>query len=317
LLEATVELEKVEPSHPRYDQAQEMIKVANAILTELVTLHLEYGSTLEKAGRLTEAVQEYRRAFLLDTRRADAEERIQKVEEIIEPLVNYHLGLATQFQENGQAQRALDELRLVLVFDPNHNEAYERYRSLQETINWETARHYEVGLKEFQSRDYRSAREAMKAVLILQPDHEGAESYLEAIEKALQGEKRRADSKDEIRVNLRLEERRARLEEAIAAGDWSLALKEAKSLSEIDPQDEKTQKLLALSEVHYREKVDALFQQGIRSFQNEDLDSAISAWQQVLDLDANHDKAKEYLEKAGLMREKIRRIRGQRSGPTS
>ncbi len=312
-----MELEKVEPSDPRYDQAQEMIKVANAILAELVTLHLEYGSTLEKAGRLTEALQEYRRAFLLDTRRADVEERIQKVQEIIEPLVNYHLGLARQFEENGQAQRALDELRLVLVFDPNHNEAYERYKNLQQTINWETARRYEVGLKDFRSRDYRSAREAMKAVLALQPDHEGAACYLEAIEKALQGEKRRADSKDEIRVNLRLEERRAGLDEAVAAGDWSLALKEAKSLSEIDPQDEKTRKLLALSEARCREKVDALFQRGIRSFQDEDLDSAISAWQQVLDLDANHDKAKEYLEKASLMREKIRRIRGQRSGPTS
>ena len=27
----------------------------------------------------------------------------------------------------------------------------------EQTINWETARRYEVGLKDFRSRDYRSA----------------------------------------------------------------------------------------------------------------------------------------------------------------
>ena len=67
-------------------------------------------------------------------------------------------------------------------------------------------------------------------------------------------------------MNLRLEERRAGLDEAVAAGDWSLALKEAKSLSEINPQDEKTRKLLAFSEARCREKVDALFSEGLGPF---------------------------------------------------
>jgi len=315
LLAAIQEWERVSAGHSRYQQAQEMIRVANGILNELVTVHLLYGSNLEKEGRLSEALQEYQRAFLLDSRRRDAEERIQKVQDIISPLVRYHLNLAQGLEENGQLPEALNELRLVQVFDPDNREAQERSVQIRERIELEVNSRYEAGLNYFQQGSYPAAGQAMEAVLSLKPDHEGGKRYREAIDKALQEEKK-LGGKGSPPLNLGLKERRMRVHELIARGDWEQARKEANSLLEIDPHDAETKDLLAFAEARFREKVDTLFQKGIRYFQEEELDAAISVWRQVLTLDSGHKRAKEYLEKAELMREKIRRIKGGKVDPT-
>jgi len=317
ILAAIQEWERVEAEHPHYQRAQEMIRVANSILTELVTVHLQYGSNLEKEGRLSEGLLEYQRALLLDPRRRDVEEKIQKVQEILVPLVKYHLDQAHGFEDAQRLQEALKEFRLVQVFDPNNQEAYENCVRLQERIESEAGQEYKAGLYHFQKRRYRSARNHMRTALLIMPHHAGAKCYLEAIERALQAEKKREGSRGEPLLSLGLKERRARLQELIVAGDWAQARKEAKCALEIDPYDMEAKRLLALSQTRCREKADYLFQQGIRHFQDEDLDSAISVWQQVLILDENHGKAKEYLEKANLMREKIRRIRQERFEPAS
>ncbi|MDH7499009.1 MAG: hypothetical protein QHH30_01320 [candidate division NC10 bacterium] len=317
ILGAIQEWEKVEARHPHFQQAQEMISVANNILTELVTLHLQYGSNLEKEGRLSEALLEYQRALMLDSRRRDVEEKIQKVREILVPLMQYHLKRAQGLEAAGKLQQAWKEYRLLQVFDPNDQEVYQNSVRLQERIETEATQHYQAGLYHFQNRSYRSARHHMKAALLIQPDHAGAKCYLDAIERALQAERRRQESGEDLAIRLGLRERRARLQELLTAGDWVQARKEAKSVVEIDPYDMEAKRMLALSQARCKEKAEYLFQEGIRHFQNEDLDSAISVWQQVLILDEHHGKVKEYLEKAHLMREKIRRIRQERVGPAS
>lgn len=317
ILAAIQEWEKVEARHPHYPRTQEMIRVANSILTELVTLHVQYGSNLEKEGRLSEAVVEYQRALLLDPRREDVEEKMEKVQEILSPLVRYHLKQGHGLEGSGQLQEALKEFRLVLVFDPNNGDAHENSIRLQERIESEAGVHYETGLDHFERREYRLAKGEMESALRLKPDHAGAKCYLDAIERALSSEKRRAEPRGEPLVTLGLKERRLRIQELIAAGDWARARKETKSLVEIDPHDAEAKRLLALSQSRCKERADHLFQQGIRHFQEEDLDSAISAWRQVLILEENHGKAKDFLEKANLMREKIRRIRQERIQPES
>jgi len=316
LLGAIQEWEKVEPGHPRYEQTREMINVANGILFELVTLHLQCGGNLEKEGRLAEALKEYRRSLILDPRRKEGEDGIRRVQEILAPLVKYHLDLAQEYEGNGQFRQALDEIRLITVFDPDNVEA--RYRSVQLEARVESAAedHYKAGLLYFQEKEYRSARREMAAVLSLKSDHEGARGYLIEIDQILQAQKK-AETKSESPFSSQFRERRAKIMELRAKGDWVQVRKEAKSLLEIDPYDSEAKDLLKLAEVRCREKADLLFQEGIRSFQEEDLDLAISYWIQVLSLNANHEKAREYLEKASLMREKIRRIRGQRIEPAS
>ena len=316
LLAAIEEWEKVEPGHPRYEQTREMIRVANSILIELVTLHLQCGANLEKEGRLGEALKEYQRASMLDPRRRDVEENIQKVEGILAPLVKCHLELAQEYESDGRFQQALVEIRLVAVLDPDNQEARERAIQLRERIESAAEDHYKVGLGYFQKKEYRSAQKEMRAVLSLEPVHEGARGYLKEIEKVLQGQKK-AEGRGESLFSSQLRERRLRLKELQEKGDWIQVRKEAKSLLEIDPYDSETKDLLTIAEVHCHEEEDRLFQEGIRSFQEEDLDLAISYWRQVLSLDAGHEKAREYLEKASLMREKIRRIKGQGIGPAS
>jgi len=316
VLAAIQDWEKVEPGHPRYEQTREMMKVANGILVELVTLHLQCGANLEKEGRLAEALKEYQRASMLDPRRKDIEGSIRNVQEVLAPLVEYHLDLAQEYEDSGRFQQALDEVRLVNVLDPDNVEARYRYVRLEDRIKLAAEDHYKTGLLYFQKKEYRSARRKMRAVLSLKPDHEGARGYLREMDKVLEGQKK-AEARGESPFTLQLGERRARLKELKAKGDWVQLRSEAKSLLEIDPYDAEARDLLTVAEVRYRERVDLLFQEGIRSFQEEDLDLAISYWRQVLSLDANYEKAREYLEKASLMREKIRRIKGQRIEPAS
>ena len=158
----------------------------------------------------------------------------------------------------------------------------------------------------------------MMAALELKPDHAGAKSYLEAIERRLSdGEGERVVSPNEPPATLRLKERRWRLQRLMGNGDWLEARREAKTLVELDPHDQEARRWLSLCRSRCQEKADYLFQQGIRHFQEEDLEAAIEAWRQVLLFEEDHRKAKEYLERASVMREKIRRIRQERTGTTS
>lgn len=316
LLAAIQKWEKAEPGHPRYEQTREMIGVANNILFELVTLHLQCGGNLQKEGRIAEALKEYQRALMLDPRRKDIEDDIRKVQEILAPLVKYHLDLAQEYEGNGRFQQALDEIRLVTIFDPDNVEA--RYRSVQleERIGSAAEDHYKTGLRYFQEREYRSAQREMASVVALKSDHEGARGYLREIDQVLQAQKK-VEARSESPFNSQLRERRARVMELKTKGDWVQVRKETKSLLEIDPYDSEAKDLLMLAEVRCRDRADLFFQEGIRSFQEENLDLAISYWMQVLSLDAGHEKAREYLGKASLMREKIRRIKGQRIEPAS
>lgn len=315
LVAAIQEWERVRPEDRHFGPSKKMMNAANGILSELVTLHLRLGSNLEKEGRLTEALREYRRATLLDPRRGDAKGKVKETLAILAPLVKYHLSLAKSYEEEGKLQEALTEYRLVQVFDPDDPEAQEKVIRLSDRIESEARAHYEAGLHLFRQTKYHLAEREMKLVLYIKPDHEGARRYLEAIEKFLQEE--RAGDKIALTLNLELKERRARLQELIIREDWIQARKEARSLLEIDPYDQEVKDQLSLAEARYREKVEAFFQRGIQYFLEERLDLAISMWRSVLTMDPNHLKAKEYLEKANLMREKIRHIREQRDGLAS
>jgi tetratricopeptide (TPR) repeat protein len=316
LVAAIQEWERVERGHSRYKEARMMINVANNILVELVTLHLQRGADLEKDGRLSEALKEYQRAVRLDPRRTDAEENVHKVQEILTPMVRYHLNLAQELECSGEFRQALDELRLVAVFDPDDQEMRVRIIRLEERMESDTEGHYKAGLEYFQAEDYQSAEREMRAVLSLKLDHEGARGYLEEIERIRQ-ELKKSETKADSPLHTQLRERQARLKELKAKEDWVQVRREAKSLLEIDPYDAETKDLLRFAEIRFRERVDFLFQEGIRHFQGEDLDLAISYWRQTLSLDSEHEKARDYMERANLMREKIRRIKGQKIEPTS
>jgi len=318
ILEAIKVWEKVGVNDPGHEQASLMISMANSILNELVSVHLQYGATLEKEGRLAEAWQEYHRAALLDTRREDAREKMKQVEQILSPLVGYHLRQGLDLELAGKIREALQEFRLVQTFDPDNEKARESIARLQERLDSQAETHYSAGVEHFRKGYLRRARTEMMAALELKPGHAGAKSYLEAIERRLsEGEGETGVSPNEPPATLRLKERKWRLQRLMGNGDWLEARREARTLVELDPHDQEARRWLSLCRSRCQEKADYLFQQGIRHFQEEDLEAAIEAWRQVLLFEEDHRKAKEYLERASVMREKIRRIRQERMGTTS
>lgn len=79
-------------------------------------------------------------------------------------------------------------------------------------------------------------------------------------------------------------------------------------LSRIDPAYEDTGELLSLARARMRAEAETFYRNGVKHFINEDLESAIEDWQQALKLNPDHPKARQDIDNAQRLLEKLRAL---------
>jgi tetratricopeptide (TPR) repeat protein len=79
-------------------------------------------------------------------------------------------------------------------------------------------------------------------------------------------------------------------------------------LKKVDPSYSDTAQLLSLARARTRAAAETLYRDGVKQFINEDLERAIGTWQQALDLNPNHPKARQDMENAMRLLEKWREL---------
>ncbi len=87
--------------------------------------------------------------------------------------------------------------------------------------------------------------------------------------------------------------------------------KAADLLSRIDPSYEDTGQLLSLARARMRAKAETLYRDGVKHFINEELEAAIEDWKQTLALNPEHPKARQDMENAQRLLEKLRALESQ------
>jgi tetratricopeptide (TPR) repeat protein len=90
--------------------------------------------------------------------------------------------------------------------------------------------------------------------------------------------------------------------------DRGQAAKAIDVLSRIEPSYEDTGQLLSLARARVKAQAEALYREGVKQFINEDLERAIQTWKKVLELNPDHAKARQDMENAQRLLEKLRAL---------
>jgi tetratricopeptide (TPR) repeat protein len=93
--------------------------------------------------------------------------------------------------------------------------------------------------------------------------------------------------------------------------DHGKTVQAAEILSRIDPSYEDTGQLLSLARARMRAKAETLYRDGVKHFINEELEAAIEDWKQTLALNPEHPKARQDMENAQRLLDKLRSLDSQ------
>lgn len=186
----------------------------------------------EEAGSSHPISLSYRIGPSLGEREREREERAraeqeQRFRRYFNDRVSEHMDAALRLQAGGDLERALDEYKIVLEYDPGNAAASDSLASVQAEIlrraesrmrSRETAvlvnQHFELGLRYYSNNEYILARAEWRNVLELDPENREAREYLERTVEKLD---------EQIAVH---SERARRLERegrfADALGEWNI-----------------------------------------------------------------------------------------------
>jgi tetratricopeptide (TPR) repeat protein len=90
--------------------------------------------------------------------------------------------------------------------------------------------------------------------------------------------------------------------------DHNQADKAMDILSRIEPSYEDTGQLLSVAKARMKAQAEALYRDGVKQFVNEELEKAIKTWDRVLELNPDHVKARQDMENAQRLLEKLRAL---------
>ncbi len=85
-------------------------------------------------------------------------------------------------------------------------------------------------------------------------------------------------------------------------------------LSRIEPSYEDTGQLLSLARARMKSQAETLYRDGVKHFINEDLEKAIKTWKRVLELNPDHPKARQDMENAERLLQKLRALDREPAG---
>ncbi|MCK4236412.1 MAG: PorV/PorQ family protein, partial [Candidatus Krumholzibacteria bacterium] len=131
-----------------------------------------------------------------EERRMIEEER--RLQQLFAERVSSHIATAENCRREGDLEKALDELKIVLEYDPSNNAAAEtlivvrgeilreqekRTRTAEKALL--ISQYFKLGLKYYSSNEYILARAEWQNVLNLEPPNEEARDYLSRTEEKL------------------------------------------------------------------------------------------------------------------------------------
>lgn len=93
--------------------------------------------------------------------------------------------------------------------------------------------------------------------------------------------------------------------------DRGKTVQAADLLGRIDPSYEDTGELLSLARARMRTKAETLYRNGVKHFINEELEAAVEDWKQTLVLNPEHPKARQDIDNARRLLEKLRALESQ------
>ena len=283
-LRAMDEFEQALQFKPDLAEAESYRKRAREKLIETrnqIQRLLTAGSDLERKGRHLDATNQYVEVLQLDPDNETARLRIDNLRPRVELFIQGKLDEGATFLKNENFVKARQSFSTVLSIDPNHKDAKSYMVRLRNAIG-DRISQYLAQADDYMLRgDWANASESYARVLSLDPQNN----------RANQG-KLEAQTQSEIASLM------TRGQQEIEANNILEGIAMFERALKNDPSNEKTRAALKAARDKLKEKVEALFLEGISLYTNDRYQDAIKKWEEVLRLDANHKGALEYKQQA-------------------
>jgi len=94
---------------------------------------------------------------------------------------------AEQLRQNGEFVNAALEYSKILKRNPKHEKARRKLLALKPAVDATINQAFQTGIKLYENEDYEKARSVFERVLLIKPNHQGAQDYLERTKAILHG----------------------------------------------------------------------------------------------------------------------------------
>jgi len=228
---------------------------------------------------------------------------------------------ALEDERNQDLRKALFDWKVVRCFLPEDREAGRRIESLEQQIGIEAEKHFGKGLDFFRMKSIPSAQKEFLIALAYNPDHTAALDYLKhqlPDPGYIFYETKEGDTLKGIAKGVYKDPEKDFLIAYFGVLGSGGGIKPGRTLKlpVIEPigvakPEHREEKLVpakapkpekrrpAQAEVHYKK--------GVKHFLAQELDQAIEEWEETLQLDPEHPKAKKDLERVRRMRENLKK----------
>ncbi len=252
---------------------------------------------------LDESIEAKRKA--MEAKRRAQEE--QYLREVLSGRMREYLERGKDHMDEGEFEKAYDDLKIVLEYDPSNEEASRLISRVEEEIlelekrEIQSAeqraiidRHIKLGLQYYRNNEYVLSREEWKALLEIDQENETAENYLEKISEIL------GEQIEEHRRRALDYERRGLLAESL--DEWNMIRTLAHGNHEAQSNYQRIKRKmtdLGLSLESARKELEAidLFERSLNSFSQGDYSTAAELLRSLLRIQPDHQEGRKLLDR--------------------
>ncbi len=267
----------------------------------------------ESQERLAEAILYYRLAHRLDSQSAELIDRVQLLARTLDRRKAEERAALEAALGRGELRTAKSHAETLAALDPFDPASQIDVRQARAAAGAEVLRHLEAGRQFYSAGERERAQAEFRAVLELDPNEEVALGHLAYL-------RRLDDLESEAAREVQLPARAISQEEILAEGHYRAARRDARAGDPFGAIAEYAEALrinkshvaareeLAALRAELRPKIDELYEQGKRYFQDEDLHNALRVWRNVLLIDPGHERTLENVDRAERILSRLEEI---------
>ena len=294
-----------------YARVRERLRVVEAEFDRMLLRYEKRAQFFESEARLAEAILYNRLAHKLDPERTHLLDRVQSLaRKLASQEREEYAGMKTALAAGRLRQASRHAARLEQL-DPFNAALQIEIRQVHAAVGTEVLGHLEEGKRAYAVGERTKAREAFQSVLRFDSRNETALGYLSYIRRFQAMEARRqippsprSISSDEIRGEGRFRSAR----QAEETGDAFAAIAEYEAALQANPEHVSARSALSDLRQKLRERIEPLYDEGKRYFQDEDLHNALRVWRRILMIDPTHERARENVERAERILSRLEEI---------
>jgi tetratricopeptide (TPR) repeat protein len=297
-------------------RADERLRVVEGELDRMLRRFEKQAAFYEAEGRLAEAVLYYRLAIKLDPGRSATLGHVQELVRLLRTRSDEVRAKMLDSLDRKDLVEASKHANELLALNPLDPAVQIDVRQVQHAIGSEVLRNMELGRRAYAAGDLGAARGAFEAVRALDSDNEEALGYLSYIDLSARRAERQtvaALAPTPPRVEPKSEELLAeghyrKGQDAERRDDPFRAIEEYERALQADASHAGARRGLERLRAQLADRVPALYAEGKRYFQEDDLHNALRNWNQVLLIQPDHQQATDNAERARRILERLEEI---------